>query len=152
MDPATLATSVIAFLAPFLARTGKAAMDKIGSDVAEAASSQVKSLYETIKRRLAGDDYAAQSLKRLEEKPDQEERQAALKGVLKELLVADAEFQSAVARMVAEAQRAGGAAGTTILVSGSGSAATQGGVAAGQGGQAAGGNIVNSSRGPRDQD
>jgi len=152
MDPAALATSAIALLVPYLTKAGSAIVERIGKDVAGTVSTRVESLYEAIKRKLGGNDYAAQSLNRLEEKPDEEERQAALKGVLKELLVKDAEFRTAVEHMVAEAQRARGGAGTTILVSGSGSAATQGGVAAGQGGQAAGGNIVNYGRGPRDQD
>jgi len=152
MDPAVLATSAVALLVPYLTKAGSAMMERIGKDVAGAVSTRVESLYEAIKRRLGGNDYAGQSLKRLEEKPDEEERQAALKGVLKELLVEDAEFQTAVERMVAEAQGAAGKTGTRILISGSGAAATHGGVAAGQGGQAAGGNIVNYGRGPREQD
>jgi hypothetical protein len=150
MDPGTLATSAIALLVPYLTKAGSAMMERIGKDVAEAVSTRVESVYESIKRRLGGDDYAAQSLKRLEEKPEEEERQAALKGVLKEMLVKDTEFQTVMERLVSEAQRAAGKAGTTILVSGSGAVATQGGVAAGQGGQAAGGNIVNSGRSPRE--
>jgi cation diffusion facilitator CzcD-associated flavoprotein CzcO len=152
MDPGVLATSAIAFLVPYLAKAGKAVMDRIGNDVAEAASSRVDALYQAIKRRLGGDDYGSQSLKRLEEKPDLEERQAALKGVLKEQFSADTEFRTTMERLVAEAQRAAGTTGPTIVVSGSGAAATQGGVAAGQGSQAAGGNIVNYGRGPREQD
>ena len=152
MDPGVLATSAIAFLVPYLTKAGKAVMDRIGNDVAAAASSRVETLYQAIKRRLGGDDYGTQSLKRLEEKPDVEARQAALKGVLEEQLSADAEFRTAVERLLAEAQRAAGRTGTTIVVSGSGAAATQGGVAAGQGSQAAGGNIVNYGRGPREQD
>jgi len=152
MDPGALATSAIAFLVPYLAKAGKAVMGRIGNDVSEAVSNRVDALYQAIKRRLGADDYGTQSLQRLEEKPDLEERQAALKGVLKEQLSADTEFRTAVERLVAEAQRAAGRTGTTIVVSGSGAAATQGGVAAGQGSQAAGGNIVNYGRSPREQD
>jgi hypothetical protein len=140
MDPVTLATGAISLLVPHLAKTGKVVVDKVGQEVWDKVSNKVEKLYETIKNKFIGNDYAIQTLKRLEEKPEEKDRQSAMHSVLKEVLVEDAQFQKMLSQILAEAKQAGG--NSVIQIYGSGTAATHGGVAAGERGYAAGRDMI----------
>jgi len=140
MDPVTLAMGAISLLIPHLAKAGKAVADKVGQEVWDKVNNKVEKLYEIIKNNFSGNDYATQTLKRLEEKPEDKERQNAMQSVLKEVLVEDSQFQKILSQILVEAKQVGGE--SVIQVYGSGAAATHGGVAAGKGGYAAGRDII----------
>jgi hypothetical protein len=95
MDPVSAA---VALLAPYLARAGEAAATKAG----EAAVSGAKALLVMIRRRFSrdGDHYAQQTLARLEEKPEDQARQAALQGVLAEKAKEDPSFATELEQIV----------------------------------------------------
>ena len=139
MDLATLAMEAVSLLAPYLAKGSRTIADKVDKDVWSVVSSKVETLYNMIKDKFDGNDYASQTLKRLEEKSGDKDRQRAMEGVLKEIIDEDFQFQKRLGRLLMEIRQVGG--GCVIQVYGSGAAATQGGVAAGKGGYAAGGNI-----------
>lgn len=136
MDPVTIATSAVSLLVPYLAKGGRAIADKVGKDVWDKVSNKVETLHETIKNKFSSDDYYSQTLKRLEEKPEDKGRQSNLESVLKEVLAEDTQFQKMLSQLLNETKEAGG--DSIIQVYGSGAAATHGGVAAGERGYAAG--------------
>lgn len=140
MDPITLATGAVSLLVPHLAKAGKVVADKVGQEVWDKVSNKIEKLYETIKNKFIGNDYAIQTLKRLEEKPDDKDRQSAMQSILKEVLIEDSQFQKILSQILAEAKQVGGE--SVIQVYGSGAAATHGGVAAGKGGYAVGRDII----------
>ncbi len=140
MDPTTLASGVVSLLVPYLAKAGKTIAEKVGEDAWNTVNSKIERLYDAIENKFRGNDYANQTLKRLEEKPEDKGRQSAIESVLKEVLAEDQQFQKMLSQFLAEAKQAGG--DTIIQVYGSGAAATHRGVAAGEGGIAVGGNII----------
>lgn len=149
MDLVTLATGAVSLLVPYLAKAGRTIADKVGKDVWDIVNTKVETLYESIKNKFTGNDYAGQTLKRLEEKPEDEDRQNAMKSILKENLAEDPQFQEVVGQLLAETKQVGG--DSVIRVYGSGAAAAHGGVAAGEGGYAAGRDINIGSSPPKDR-
>lgn len=138
MDVQALATAAMAILSPYLAQAGEAFAKKAGEKLAEKAGA----VYQAIKEKFKGDSYAEETLARVEEKPESEGRQAALKEVLAEKLGEDADFAEVVGRLLAEAQAAdtrkviasgersvaaGGSANASAIATGEGSAAASGG-------------------------
>ncbi len=123
MDPVTIATAVVAFLSPYFAEGGKAAAKKVG-----------EALVATIKRRFQGKPAAEEALKDVEEAPQDEDLQAALRVQLKKVMRQDEAFAAELATLLDEARRS---APTTYQarVTGSGAAAlsTGGGPAAAAG-------------------
>jgi hypothetical protein len=95
MDPVSAA---IVLLAPYLAKAGASFASKAG----EAAFEATRSLLDRIRRKFDddGDNYARTTLARLEEKPDDEGRQGALKSVLEEKAQADPAFAGDLERLV----------------------------------------------------
>jgi hypothetical protein len=93
-----IVTSVVALLAPFLAKAGEGAAEEVG----KMGLGKVTDLYQAVvqKFRRDKDDYGQQTLKRLEEKPLEESRQRALVDVLREKAEADQEFAQALASLV----------------------------------------------------
>ena len=85
MDATNLALTVVGLITPYLAQAGEVVAKKAG----EAAWIKMKELYSRVKDGMEGDDYAQQTLKRLEEKPQSETRQQALAGVLEEKMQED---------------------------------------------------------------
>lgn len=102
MEPMVIAASAMSFLMPLLVKAGEAAAQKAGV----AAWEKAKQIQAAIKRKLSGDAYAEQTLKRVEEEPDSQERQAALKGILAEKLKEDPEFSASLMQMLDEAEKA----------------------------------------------
>jgi len=140
MDIGVLATGAVALLVPYLASTGKSVTEGIFKDLGQAVQAKLGTLYQAVKERFVGNDYAGQSLQRLSEKPDDKGRQDALKSVLAEILEEDSGFRNELARLLTEVRRSGG--DEIIRVYGSGAVATQGGVAAGERGIAAGRDLI----------
>jgi len=102
MSVQAIAVAATALLGPYLAKAGEAFAKKAGEKLAEKAGA----LYQAVKKKFKGDAYAEQTLARVEEKPELEGRQAALKEVLTEKLEEDADFAETVRRLVEEAKAA----------------------------------------------
>jgi hypothetical protein len=136
----TLAAGAVSLLVPYLAKAGKTIAEKVGKDMWDKVNDKVETLYENIKNKFTGNDYATQTLKRLKEKPEDKGRQSAMESVLEEVLADDQQFQKMLGQLLAEAKKSGG--DSIIQVYGGGAAATHGAVAAGEGGYAARGNII----------
>lgn len=140
MNIETIATGAVSLLVSYFAKAGKAIANKVGIEVWDKVSNKVETLYQTIKNKFTDNDYANQTLKRLEEKPEDQGRQNAMEIILKEALIEDTQLQKMLGQLLAEAIQAGG--DSIIQVYGSGAAASHGGIAAGEGGYAAGGDII----------
>ena len=95
MDPASLA---VALIAPYLAKLG----ESFASSAGEAALEGTMSLLTAIRRKFTGDgdEYAKQTLERLEQRPNDDGRQSALKGVLEDKAQADNEFADELRQLV----------------------------------------------------
>jgi len=104
MDIQQIATAAMVLLSPYLAKAGEAFAKKTGEQLTE----RVSKLYQAIKKKFAGDDYAEQTLTRVEEKPTSTGRQVVLKEVLAEKMEDDANFADMVRRSVEETHNAPG--------------------------------------------
>lgn len=94
------AVNLLAPLTPFLTKAGEKVAEKIG----EAGFEKAKSLYSAIRDKFASDEdeYALQTLRKLEEQPENEGRKAALIGVLAGKADDDAGFAQQLERIVQE--------------------------------------------------
>jgi len=97
MDPLSLAAIVAPFIAKGAETLSKTAGEKLGGMVGDLCKAVVD--------KFKGDSYAEQTLARAKEKPESEERQNALKGVLKEKLEEDADFAKKVQRLVDDVKK-----------------------------------------------
>lgn len=99
---------IAAAAAPYLAKGAdafsKTAGEKLGGKVVE--------LCQTIENKFKGNAYAEETLARAKEKPESDERQAALKGVLAEKMEEDSDFAQNVSNLVKEVQKESGQART----------------------------------------
>lgn len=127
MDPVTIASAVVAFLAPYLAEGGKALAKKAG-----------ETLWNALERRLRGTP-AEKTLDGLRENPQDKRIQGALEWQLEEVLKADREFLAALAHLLEEAQKEAPAVYQATLQGSGAIAQGQGAVAAGERGVAIGG-------------
>lgn len=119
MDPATLATNAVLLIVLYLAKAGETIAEKAGQAVWDSFAEKAKALYESLKAKFAGDEDAATALKQLENKPDSEGRQAALKEVLEEKIQADPTFAEMLRQLVPEVKQSGGDTITqTLTISG----------------------------------
>jgi hypothetical protein len=131
MDPASIATAVVAFLAPYLAEGGKAVAKKIG-----------EALVAALERRFKGKPAAEEAMNDMKATPQDPDVQAALRHQLKKALAADPEFLAELARLLGEAGTEAPATGYHAELYGSGAIAQgPGAVAAGEGGLAVGGDV-----------
>jgi hypothetical protein len=104
MDPTTigaLASSVVAVLAPYLAKAG----EEFAKEVGKTASSKMGDLYQAVKARLHGHPAAAEALADVEATPDDEDAQAALRLQLKKQMEADGAFADTLRRLLEEIGR-----------------------------------------------
>lgn len=109
MDIKAIAIAAIALLSPYLVKAGEAFAGETGKKLLGKAGE----LYDKIKQKFKGDGYAEQTLARLEEKPQSEERQVALRGMLVEKMADDNDFAEAVRQLVEASQELSG--GDTII-------------------------------------
>jgi hypothetical protein len=140
MDPITIATGAVSMLIPYLANKGETIIKKVGKEKWKKLKEKTKSIFSAIKDKFEGNEYAVQTLKRMEEKPEDEGRQSAMKDVLMEILTEDEKFQKILSQLLNDAKQTGG--DKFIQVYGSGAIAIGDGVAAGEGGYAAGRDII----------
>jgi hypothetical protein len=93
--------SIAAIAAPFVAKGAevfsKTAGEKFGGLVGDLCQAVIK--------KFKGDTYAEQTLARANEKPESEERQGALKGVLAEKMKDDPDFAEKVQKLVQDVQK-----------------------------------------------
>jgi len=100
MSPSEIASAVIAFLSPYLIKTGEEVATKAG----EAVWKKVEALYKAIKARFAQekDDYPGKILADFAEKP--EKRKEALREVLTEIIAKDQAFAVNLSKLLEEAK------------------------------------------------
>jgi hypothetical protein len=96
IDP--IATTAVAFLVPYLVKAG----EEIALKAGDAVWNMAASLYQAIHHKFTKDQdvYAQQTLKRLEEQPTNEARQAALTDVLNDKIQADPTFAQDLKQLV----------------------------------------------------
>lgn len=96
------AVKLLAPLLPFLVKSGEKFADKIG----EASFEKVRAIHKSIRSKFSSDQdqYALQSLQRLEEQPADESRQAVVASVIKEKAETDRAFADELERGVREAK------------------------------------------------
>ncbi len=97
MDPFSLAAMATPFVAKGAEAFTKTAGEKLGGKVGE--------LCQAVMNRFKGDSYAEQTLARAQEKPESEERQGALKGVLAEKMKENPDFAERVRMLVQDMQK-----------------------------------------------
>ena len=148
MDPAAVATTVVAFLSPYLVEGGKAAAKKVGEKLVAA-----------IEQRFKGKPAAEEALEDVKNDPQDEDIQAALRVQLKKAMQKDEAFAAELAELLEEAKAAGPPT-YHAEVHGSGAIAQgEGTAAAGEGGIAVSGKVGGSistgsgsiSRDPHDE-
>lgn len=100
-DPVTTAI-VVSLLTQFLAKTGDAFAEKAGDALFQKASS----LYQTIKNKFTGDEYAELTLLRLEESPEAKGRQVSFENLLAEKIDEDSAFANRIAELLEDAKKA----------------------------------------------
>jgi hypothetical protein len=108
VEPFSLAAAAVALLTPLLQRAVGRFAEQGADALADAAVPTVKRLYQALKDRLRPGTYAGSQLEGVEQRPDSESRQQALRSALAEELEADPTFAAEVNRLVGEAQAAGG--------------------------------------------
>jgi hypothetical protein len=94
MDPATLATSCIAILAPYVAKAGKELVETVG----QVAYDHAKTLFNNLKARWSSDPAASTALTDFEKNP--KENAEALRTVVQQRLESDKQLQDQVAQTV----------------------------------------------------
>lgn len=96
MDPTALATVAVTALSPYLLEAGKAGAGALGKE----AFAQLKSLVTWLRQRLASDSYASETLKRLSDEPEDEDRQQQLASVLSGIAKKDSAFAAELRGLV----------------------------------------------------
>lgn len=101
-----LATAAVAILGYHLLEISKGAANRVG----EKAFDKAHLVYDFIRQKFSSDkdEYAANTLSRLEEQPTNEGRQSALSGILAEKAKEDLAFASELSRLVEESAQAAG--------------------------------------------
>ena len=102
MDPVSLATAAISILAPALQQVGTHVAGRLSEQVGDA----VRSLYERIKAKLAGDPEEAAVLEAVEAAPEDTHRLAKLQAVLAGVIAKDESFAASLERLVEAATAA----------------------------------------------
>jgi hypothetical protein len=112
IDPATLATTAVTCLVPFLTEAGKAVAKRVG----DAATDKTVQLYNFLKTKLTSPG-ASEALTKLEKTPDQTDRQTLFQLTLKDVLVDDPQLRDELAALLeALAPEAGGVTQTANVV------------------------------------
>ena len=100
MDALTLATAVVNLLAPFLPKLG----EMVSKTVLDEAQESLKSILAALKKKIAGNAYAEETLKRMEDQPQSPSRQAAMIGVLEEQIQGDPAFANTLQMLIEAAK------------------------------------------------
>jgi hypothetical protein len=108
MDPFSLAAAAVALLVPFFRETASGIAERTGEMIAESALPKVKALYARVRAKLGPGSYRGALLDGVQEDPDDTGRQQILKTELAKVIGEDHEFATELARLVNDAQAAGG--------------------------------------------
>jgi len=95
---ATLATSAVAALSPYLAEAGK----EIAKDTGTAAFGKIGALYDYLKRRFQGHSSAEGALDDLKANPSDEDTQAALRVQMKKVMNDDPDSVKTIRQILSE--------------------------------------------------
>jgi hypothetical protein len=95
IDPATLATTAVTCLVPFFTEAGKAVAKRVG----DAATDKTVQLYNFLKTKLTSSG-ASEALRKLEQTPDQPNRQSLFRLTLEDVLVDDPQFRDELAALL----------------------------------------------------
>lgn len=108
---ATIARATVSLLVPYLKSLGEELAKKTGEEIGEKAGEtawdKARQLYETVKAKFSSKPSSANVIKALEESPDDEETQAAVRFQLKEEMASDERFAKELANILKEASEAG---------------------------------------------
>jgi hypothetical protein len=130
MNLAAIATTVVAFLSPYLAEGGKAAAKKVGEKLVAA-----------IERRFKGKSSAQEALEDMKSDPQDEDFQAVLRVQLKKAMKKDETFAAELAELLEEAEAAAPATYRATVYGSGAIAQGEGTAAAGEGGIAVSGKV-----------
>jgi hypothetical protein len=108
VEPLSLAAAAVGLLVPFFKETAGKLAERASEAIAEAAVPSVKRLYEFVRAKLAPGSYQGALLDGVQVEPDDAGRQEILKAELAKLVAQDQQFATELARLVGEAQQAGG--------------------------------------------
>ena len=97
LDPVGLAALATPFLAKGAESFTKTAGEKLGGKVVE--------LCQAVVDKFKGDSYAEQTLARVKEMPESEDRQSSLKGVLTEKMRIDSGFAEEIKKLLDEVSK-----------------------------------------------
>ncbi len=134
MDSITVATTAVAFLAPYLVKAGEKAVEEVGKKLPGFAAN----MWNAITARFKGSPAAEETVQDFAAKPEDQLIQSAFANQLRKILEAQPAFTAELVRLIDGAQSE---SGDTIIVTGSGAAANSGGIAAGEGGVAVRGDV-----------
>lgn len=98
-DPVT-ASIAVSLVSPFLVKAGEKFAEKVGEELA----GKTVQIYQTVREHFTSDKYAGLTLLRLEESPENAERQVALESVLREQMESDEAFALQLMKLVNEAK------------------------------------------------
>jgi hypothetical protein len=110
MDPVSLAGSVVALIAPRLAKAG---ID-VARDAGVSALDKVDDLVDAVRGKLAGDERRTEALEKVAHESAAPEDQERLKNILVGEIAADAEFAGLLERLVQESGPSQGIANVHI--------------------------------------
>jgi hypothetical protein len=134
MDPLTLAGTAVTLLAPYLVKAGEKAAEEVGKRLPDVPGR----IWHAISARFKGKPAAEEAIKDFVAQPEDEDNRAAFRKELRKALEAEPAFAQELGALLENAQRQGS---DSVIVTGSGAAATRGGVAAGAGGVSVGGDV-----------
>lgn len=106
MDPltiATLASTAVSLLIPYLQKAGEAVAESVGA----TAVDKVKELYGSIKAKFSSKPAANEALDDLTNNPSDADTQAAMRTQLKKALETDPDFAAKLTALLNEADKAG---------------------------------------------
>jgi hypothetical protein len=132
MDPLTLTETVVAFLAPYIAKSGEKFAEEVGKKLPEGVSQLWGAITKKFKRKTQAED----AMEGFSANPDKLDNRIPFRTELKKALIEDLEFRREVEQLLENANR------INVTDTNQSAIATDGGLAASAGGVAVGGNVA----------
>jgi len=104
---ATIASTTVSLLSPYLKLVGENLAKEIGSKAGETAWDKAKQLYEKVKSKFTVKPDTAKVISALEKSPNDSDTQAAVRFHLKEMMETDSDFAKELANLLRETSEAG---------------------------------------------
>jgi hypothetical protein len=134
IDPVTLAGTAVTFLASYLVKGSEKAAEEAGRRLPDLPGK----IWHAIIASFRGKPAAEEAIKDFIAQPEDEDNWAAFRKELRKALEAEPTFAQELGALLDNVRRQGD---DSIIVTGSGAAATRGSIAAGAGGVAVGGDV-----------